>query len=134
MRRYGVSFEDSAQADVRASYDWGCRAWGKTEAQRWARQLRTAVFKQLSVVPKGFPLAPEEDKFSEEIRQMVVGRYRVLFTIKGRKVRVLHVRGAIEWSLHDHEQSLEQLASVGDLGSKLYTSCCCCQIAWIEVA
>jgi hypothetical protein len=25
---------------------------------------------------------------------MVVGRYRVLFTIKGRKVLVLHVRGA----------------------------------------
>ena len=36
---------------------------------------------------------PEDDEFSEEIRQMVVGRYRVLFTIKGRKVHVLHVRG-----------------------------------------
>ena len=46
------------------------------------------------MVPKGFPLAPEDDEFSEEIRQMVVGRYRVLFTIKGRKVHVLHVRGA----------------------------------------
>ena len=43
---------------------------------------------------KGFPLAPEDDEFSQEIRQMVVGRYRVLFTIKGREVHVLHVRGA----------------------------------------
>jgi hypothetical protein len=25
---------------------------------------------------------------------MIVGRYRILFTIKGRKVHVLHVRGA----------------------------------------
>ena len=41
-----------------------------------------------------FPLAPEDDEFSEEIRQMVIGRYRVLFTIKGREVHVLHVRGA----------------------------------------
>jgi plasmid stabilization system protein ParE len=94
MKRYLVIFEDSAQADVRESYDWGCRAWGKREAQQWARQLRTAASKQLGVVPNGFPLAPEDDEFPEEIRQMVVGRYSVLFTIKGRKVHVLHVRGA----------------------------------------
>jgi plasmid stabilization system protein ParE len=94
MKRFFVIFEDSAQADVRESYDWGCRVWGKREAQHWARQLRTAAFKQLGVIPKAFPLAPEDDEFSEEIRQMVVGRYRVLFTIKGRKVHVLHIRGA----------------------------------------
>jgi len=94
MKRYVVIFEDSAQANVRESFDWGCRAWGKREAQQWARQLRTSVFKQLAIVPKGFPLAPEDDEFSEEIRQMIVGRYRVLFTIKGRNVHVLHVRGA----------------------------------------
>ena len=94
MRRYRVIFEDSAQADVRESYEWGCRAWGKREAQRWARQLRTAVLKQLGVMPKAFPLAPEDDEFSEEIRQMVIGRYRVLFTVGERKVHVLHIRGA----------------------------------------
>lgn len=86
--------EDSAQENVRESYDWGCRTWGKRQAQQWARELRTAVFKQLGIVPKAFPLAPENDEFSEEIRQMIVGRYRVLFTIRGRKVHVLHVRGA----------------------------------------
>jgi plasmid stabilization system protein ParE len=94
MKRYAVVFEESAQADVRESYNWGCRVWGKREAQQWVRQLRTAVSKQLAVVPKGFPLAPEDDEFSVEIRQLLVDRYRVLFTIKGRKVRVLHVRGS----------------------------------------
>ena len=74
MTRYGVVFEESAQADVRASYDWGCRAWGKREAQQWARQLRSAVFKQLAVMPKGFSLAPEDNEFAEEIRQMIVSR------------------------------------------------------------
>lgn len=93
MKRYDVVFEDSAQTDVRGSYDWGCRVWGKKEAQRWVRELRTAVSRQLSLIPGGFPLAPENDAFSEEIRQMIVGRYRVLFTIKNRKVHVLHVRG-----------------------------------------
>lgn len=72
----------------------GVDVLGQTRAQRWVRQLRTAVSEQLAVVPKAFPLAPEDDEFSEEIRQMIVGRYRILFTIKGRKVHVLHVRGA----------------------------------------
>ena len=94
MKRYAVVFEESAQTDVRESYESGCRAWGKREAQMWARQLRNAVFKQLSVAPKAFPLAPEDGEFFEEIRQMVVGRYRALFTIKGRKVHILHLRGA----------------------------------------
>jgi hypothetical protein len=61
---------------------------GKNEAQRWFRQLRSAVFEQLGVVPKAFPLAPENDEFTEEIRQMIIGRYRVLFTITGREVHV----------------------------------------------
>lgn len=94
MKRYDVVFEESAQADVRGSYDWGCRGWGKKQAQRWVRELRTAISKQLRLVPKGFPAAPENDEFSEEIRQMIVGRYRVLFTIKKHQVHVLHVRGA----------------------------------------
>lgn len=94
MKPYAVVFEESAQADVRRSYDWGCRVWGKKEAQRWIRELRTAVTKQLSLFPKASQLAPEGDEFSQEIRQIVVGRYRVLFTIKKRTVHVLHIKGA----------------------------------------
>jgi plasmid stabilization system protein ParE len=52
MKRYAVIFEESAQADVRDSYDWGRRKWGKHEAQQWVRQLRTAVSEQLAVVPE----------------------------------------------------------------------------------
>ena len=94
MKRYEVIIEESAQADVRKSYDWGCRMWGRAEAQTWVRQLRSAVRKELRVTPKGLPFAPENVEFPEEIRQLIVGRYRVLFTIKGRTVHVLHVRGA----------------------------------------
>jgi plasmid stabilization system protein ParE len=94
MNRYKVLFEDSAQTDARKSYDWGCSVWGKRKAQQWARDLRSAVLKQLATAPKAFPLAPEDSEFPEEIRQMIVGRYRVLFTIKAQRVHVLHIRGA----------------------------------------
>ena len=103
MKRYIVIFEESAQADVRASYQWGCRTWGKRKAQQCARQFRSAVFNQLAIVPKGFPLAPENNEFAEEIRQMVVGRYRVLFTIEEREVHVLHVRGAYAGRINQFE-------------------------------
>src|SRR5437773_12177043 len=93
MKRHAVILEVSAQADVRQSYEWSRRFWGERAAQKWARELRTAILKQLRVTPKAFPLAPEDAEFAEEIRQMVVGRYRVLFTIRGRKVHVLHIRG-----------------------------------------
>lgn len=93
MKPYAVVFEESAQTDVRRSYDWGCRVWGKKETQRWVRELRAAVTKQLSLFPKGFPIAPEADEFYREIRQIVVGRYRVLFTIRKRTVHVLHIKG-----------------------------------------
>lgn len=95
MKRYAVLFEESVQAEVRESYEWGCRVWGKHQAQEWLRELRKAVSQQLAIVPKGFLLAPEDDEFSEEIRQMIIGRYRVLFTISGRSVHVLHLRGPV---------------------------------------
>jgi plasmid stabilization system protein ParE len=100
MKRYRVVIEEPAQADVQRSYDWGCRVWGKAQAQKWVRDLRAAIMKQLTAIPTGFSLAPENDEFREEIRQMIVGRYRVLFTILGRRVHVLHVRGAYISSVH----------------------------------
>jgi plasmid stabilization system protein ParE len=93
MKRYGVVIEEPAQADVQRSYDWGCRVWGKARARKWAHNLHASITKQLTTIPTGFPLAPENDEFREKIRQMIVGRYRVLFTIQGRRVHVLHVRG-----------------------------------------
>ena len=54
-----------------------------------------ARFRQNKIASiKEIPLAPEDDEFSAEIRQMIVGRYRILFTIRKQKVHVLHIRGA----------------------------------------
>lgn len=90
----GVVFEESAQTDVRKLYAWGCRVCGKREAQQWVRELRTAVSKQLAILPKGFPLVPEDDEFFRRDSADGCGPFRVLFTIKGHNVHVLHVRGA----------------------------------------
>lgn len=93
MRKYKVIIEESAQLDVQDSYDWGRRVWGKALAQKWVRNLRTAITKRLAATPRAFPRAPESDAFGHDIRHMIIDRYRVLFTIEGKRVHVLHVRG-----------------------------------------
>ena len=57
-------------------------------------------------MPTAFPRAPENNEFEEEIRQ-IVGRYRVLFTIKGKRVHVLHVRGASVSSIEAEPADVE---------------------------
>lgn len=93
MKKYTVLIEESAQMDIQRSHDWGCRVWGKAQARKWVRELRASIITNLGSVPSAFAVAPESDEFDDEIRQMIVGRYRVLFTIQGRKVHVLHLRG-----------------------------------------
>ena len=41
-------------------------------------------------------MAPERNEFSAEVRQLLYGRkphqYRILFTIKGETVQIIHIR------------------------------------------
>lgn len=62
---------------------------------QWAEQLEAAI-DSLSAMPLRCPLAPENATFPFEIRQLLYGRkghvYRILFTISGDVVIVLHIR------------------------------------------
>jgi plasmid stabilization system protein ParE len=77
-------------------------AWLLTEhagesGLRWLHGLREAIA-SLSQLPQRCPLAPENADFPFEVRQLLYGRkphvYRILFTIEGGKVVVLHIRHA----------------------------------------
>jgi plasmid stabilization system protein ParE len=94
MKRYRVEFTDEAKRDMGESYEWGCREWGKVAALRWYRTLRSKTREMLSHFPTSQPLAPESTEADGEIRQMIFGRYRVLYEIDKRTVRVLHIRGS----------------------------------------
>jgi plasmid stabilization system protein ParE len=93
MQRFTVVITEPAQEDIARSYEWGVKEWGTKQAQRWIRELRTAIT-GLKHLPERHQLAPESDAFDIDIRQLIVGRYRVLNTIAGKRVSVLHVRGA----------------------------------------
>jgi len=93
MKRYKVILHSDAESDIESSFKWGCRAWGEENAKRWVRKLRRAIRKQLTSSPLGCPLAPESKRLGVSIRHLIIGRYRVLFTVAERTVTILYVRG-----------------------------------------
>lgn len=94
MKSYKVTLHPDAEKDIRASYQWGSRTWGKSKAQEWVRELRRKITARLSTHPESCPRAPESSELPEDIRQLIVGRYRVLFTVHAKVVYVPDVRGA----------------------------------------
>ncbi len=94
MKRYRVIFAASAQTEIAESFEWGRKYWGEQAAKNWYKTLKTSVRKSLSSTPLAWPIAPENSVYAAEIRQMFVGRYRIIFSVEKRVVRILHVRGA----------------------------------------
>ena len=92
--KYTVKITRSAQADILTSFRWGVRNLGLGQAKKWVTEIRRSIKEQLSHFPKGCPLAPDRDLDADDVRHLIVGRYRVLFEIEGNTVRVLRVRGA----------------------------------------
>lgn len=94
MKKYKVILHPDAESDIESSFKWGCRAWGEENAKLWLLKLRRAIRKQLTSLPLACPLAPESELLGVSIRHLIVGRYRALFTVRGRTVTILHVSGA----------------------------------------
>ena len=85
-----------ADADIDSILTWLINR-SPSGAQSWHRALSEAL-DWLSVNAPSCGVAPENGLFAEEIRQHMFktrrGRpYRLIFTIEGNLVRVLHVRG-----------------------------------------
>src|SRR5437763_16573368 len=90
MKTYRVEPTDKALVDAGEVYFW-LNEQSAEAALRWYEGLLTA-FRSLAKNPLRCPLAPESAFFEEEIRQLLYGKYRILFTVAGATVFVLRVR------------------------------------------
>ena len=88
--RYRVFVEANAQDDLEQAYQWLAER-SQEAAVKWYNGLVNALL-GLEAHPKPCQLAPEDSVFHREIRQLLCGSYRILFTIAGHDVYVLHVR------------------------------------------
>jgi plasmid stabilization system protein ParE len=91
---YRFEISDRARADADEAYAWLAER-SPEQAERWYRGL----FDQVAILtahPLRCPLAAENDKFPEEIREGLYGKrrntYRVIFTIRDDTVVVLYIR------------------------------------------
>jgi plasmid stabilization system protein ParE len=90
VAQYLVEFTRTAEREIEEIAEW-IAADSLEAAGRWLDDL-LAVVDRLETMPSRCPLAPENESHTEEIRQLIFGRYRVLFTIQPGRVVILHVR------------------------------------------
>ena len=88
--KYEVPIQPGAEEDIEQAYHWLAEQ-APNEATAWYNGLVDVVLR-LDTFPERCPLAPETVVFHQEIRQLLYGAYRILFTIRGNAVHVLHVR------------------------------------------
>lgn len=92
---FRVELSDRAQADIAGIYDWLHSQQAGDAGERWFIALREAIA-SLSTLPTRCPVSPESRDIPLEVRQLIHGRrphlYRILFTVDGDAVQVLHIR------------------------------------------
>ena len=90
MTVYRVEPTHRALADADEAFLW-IYDEAPESALRWYDGLLDA-FKSLGKNPTRCSLAQENPFFENEIRQLLYGRYRILFTLRGKTVYILRVR------------------------------------------
>lgn len=100
---YRVIIQPNAEAELEAAYLYRYER-APHEAVRWFAGFVEAI-NSLAQFPARCPLAPENGHFAEEIRQLLYGTrrhvFRILFTIQGDTVQVLHIRHGAQQYLHE---------------------------------
>jgi plasmid stabilization system protein ParE len=103
MTTYRVIIQPNAEAEIEAAYQYRY-ARAPQAAAGWFAGLVDAI-NSLEHMPARCPLAPENGHFAEEIRHLLYGArrdvFRILFTIQGDTVHVLHVRHGAQQYLHE---------------------------------
>ncbi len=91
---FQVRIADQALAEVEDVLAW-MQGHSPAAAARWYAALLAAV-RTLESHPERCALAPEGEKYGVPLRQLLAGKrrqaYRVLFTVGGNVVNVVHVR------------------------------------------
>jgi plasmid stabilization system protein ParE len=94
--KYEVVVTFRAQQEAQANHDWWAEHRSNEQAARWYDEFLLATA-SLASSPGRFTLAPENDRFPYEIRQLNFGvggklTHRVVYVIRGQEVVVLRVR------------------------------------------
>ena len=93
---YRIVIEPTAEREIRSAVRWKTENASPAVAARWYNGLVKKI-DRLRRQPSRCPLGAENDKFPEEIRELLYGRskrhkHRIIFTVRGDTVHILYVR------------------------------------------
>ena len=94
---YQVITTQRAESDIEAAYEWMAN-YSPEKAWLWFFDLREAI-ESLANSPFRCPLAPESVTFGHEVRQLLMGKYRILFRVDDEKIYVTHIRHSARQTL-----------------------------------
>lgn len=97
MIRYSLVIQPPAVEEIEGAYLF-ILEHSPTRAVKWFNDLYMAI-ESLETLPFRCPIAPEDDLFDEEIRHLIHLPYRILYTVAGESVHILHVRHVAQRSL-----------------------------------
>lgn len=87
---YQVELSRRAESDIEEAFLY-IQERAPRNAVLWRDGLE-AKLRVLERMPESFALAPENQDTTIEVRQLLYGRYRILYTVRGLTVFVLTVR------------------------------------------
>lgn len=96
--KYRIELAATAKADIYGQARWLRDELSPAAAEKWLSGLYKAI-DTLQSRPSRCPVAAEDEKFAEEIRELLYGRHgkrrhkhRIIFTIRRDSVYILYVR------------------------------------------
>ena len=107
MKKYKVILHSDAETDISSAFEWGRRAWGEENARAWVRRIYLKLRERLTATPLRCPVSPESEELGIPIRQLIDGRYRILFVVEKKTVTVLHVKGSYAGQLLGRERDVD---------------------------
>jgi plasmid stabilization system protein ParE len=108
--KYQVIFTEPAATTIEENAVWWARERSADQASRWYDGIRAAIL-SLDEFPQRCPLAPENDRFPYELRDLYFGlgsrpTHRIIFTIVTHHVVVLAVRHGAQRDLRHGDLKL----------------------------
>lgn len=90
MTHYVIQIKPSAEQDITTRYQQ-IKESSEQNALHWYLTIIKAI-ESLDQLAERCPSAPENEHVTQDIRHLVIGHYRVLFSIEDKDVHILHIR------------------------------------------
>ena len=91
---FRVEISKEAEYDAASILDWLIAQQAGETGLRWFQGLEKTI-ESLAELPNRCPIAPENERFSFEVRHLLYGRkphvYRIVFTVQEDVVQILHI-------------------------------------------